>query len=82
MCPVGTVVLPDGRTTAYLERQEQGALFLCGLSLPQDTLFLLGCTHAHPEFPLDETTEGFPGACWLVDGLGGINAAIRRYPSS
>jgi hypothetical protein len=45
-------------------------------------LFLLGCTHVHPEYPLDETTEGFPGDSWLVDGLAGINAAIRRYPSS
>jgi hypothetical protein len=81
VCPVGTVVLPDGRTTAYLERQEQGALFLCGLSLPRDTT-IPSWLHTHPEYPLDETTEGFPGDSWLVDGLAGINAAVRRYPSS
>jgi hypothetical protein len=82
VCLVGTVVLPDGRTTAYLERQEQGALFLCASPYLGKRLFLLGCTYAHPEYPLDETTEGFQGDSWLVDGLAGINAAVRRYPSS
>ncbi len=78
--PVGTVVLPDGRLAAYLERQEHGALFLCGLrvSFRAGVDQRLGCVDkpswTHARDPGLCGGFGTEQACLALCGLGSPQA--------